>query len=276
MAFQGGPVPTLGISPSYDFNTSNTLLYGSNENQVYQGSGQSFQGQPGQYLSGDLGQSAINVALNPKLGSDITNQSGVSLFSGSDILASNITSLIPSDLSFGVNQDISQSLASAGEFGPLLSQFGSFSGGGGGGGANPGATQGDPWGQKAFPGAGDEPKADYAGGGPYTLGSNGSDVVFSLQPANKGPQSSGLDKSINDPASQTTVPKNQFTNPDFSAPNATADTLKSASMGDTFNGAPLRDEPLWNSGPPPLRNTNTGDKLNDWSPGPRLRDEPLF
>jgi len=268
MAFQGGPVPTLGISPSYDFNTSNTLLYGSNENQVYQGSGQSFQGQPGQYLSGDLGQSDINVALNPKLGADITNQSGVSLFSGSDILASNITSLIPSDLSFGVNQDISQSLASAGEFGPLLSQFGSFFGGAGGGGANPGATQGDPWGKKAFPGAGDEPKADYAGGGPYTLGSNGSDVVFSLQPANKGPQSSGLDKSINDPASQTTVPKGELTKSDVSAPNATADTVKSATMSDTFNGAQLRKEPLWESGPvtPTPEYRNPSDKLNNWAP----------
>jgi len=274
MAFQGGPIPTLGISPSYDFNTASTLLYGSNENQVYQGSGQSFQGEPGQYLTGDLGQSAINVALNPKLGADITNQSGVSLSSGSNVLASTMTSLLSSGLSFGANKDIGKTLESAGQFGSLLSQLGGSSGGGAGGSTNPSATQGDPWGKKAFPGAGDEPKADYAGGGPYTLGTNGSDVVFSLQPANKGPQSSGLDKSINDPASPTTVPKGDRTKPDVSAQNSTADTAKTAAMegnltGNTFNGARERDEYLWPTadgatGPRPT--INPSDKLNAWAP----------
>jgi hypothetical protein len=276
MAYQGGPIPTLAISPSYDFNYSSTLLYGSNGNQVYQGSGQSFQGEPGQYLTGDLGQSAINIALNPNLGADITNQSGVSLSSGSNVLASTMTSLLSSGLSFGANRDIGKTLASAGQFGPILSQLGGlFGGGGAGGSTNPSATQGDPWGQKAFPGAGDEPKADYAGGGPYTLGTNGSDVVFSLQPANKGPQSSGLDKSINDPASSTTVPKGDLTNPDVSSPNAPADAAKSATMNPNSGGAALRDVPLWEDGSAPLRteplwdsgpSVNTSDRLNLWSP----------
>jgi hypothetical protein len=276
MSFTGGPIPTLGISPSYDFNTASTLLYGSNENQVYQGSGQSFQGEPGQYLTGDLGQSAVNVAVNPKLGQSITTQSGVSLFSGNNALASTLTSLMSSGLSFEANQNIGKALSSAGGFGPILSQLGGlFGGGGAGGSTNPSATQGDSWGQKAFPGAGDEPKADYAGGGPYTLGTNGSDVVFSLQPANKGPQSSGLDKSINDPASSTTVPKGDLTKPYVSAPNPTADAAKSATMNPNSGGAALRPEPLWEDGPAPLRpeplwdsgsRPYTGDRLDLWSP----------
>jgi hypothetical protein len=289
MAFQGGPLSTLGITPTYILNTISTVSR-SNQNQLYQGSGQSFVSQPGQSLSGNLTKSVINIALNSKLGGNITNQSGVPLTTGNNVLASNITSLISSNLSFGANKNISQTLSSAGAFGPLLSQLGGIGGGGGGGStggflsslfggrSDSAAGQAQPWGQKAFPGAGSEPPADYAGGSPYTLGPNGSDVVFSLQPANKGPQQSGLDQSINDSAVKTTMAAKHFTNPSFKAPNTTADALKFAAMNDNVTtrvgggGGVLQGIPLGG-------NEQFSDVLvwRDGTPGPAYpRETPLF
>jgi hypothetical protein len=278
MAFQGGRLSTLGITPSYLVDAVSAVTR-SNQNQIYQGSGQSFRAQPGQSLSGNVAQSVINVALNSKLGGDITNQSGVPLSTGNNVLASNITSLISSNLSFGANSSISQVLSSAGAFGPLMSALG-----GGqvsplfGGRVNSAAAQSESWGQKTFPGGGGEPVADYGGGGPYTLGSNGSDVMFSLKIANKGPQEDGLNKSINDPASQTFVPYGHFINASFVEPNATADALKFAAMDDNVATRIGGGRGIL-QGIPVGGNEQFSDVLvwRDGTPGPAYpRETPLF
>ena len=64
---------------------------------------------------------------------------------------------------------------------------------------------------KSFPGAGqDESPADYGGGGSYTLGLNGGDVVFSIRPAGSGAQSTGMALGQN-PATFTTNPLTDIT-----------------------------------------------------------------
>ncbi len=251
MAFQGGPLSTVGITPSFRTQTA-TQAVSAGLTQVYQGSGQSFFGSAGQALAGNLAGSVVNVALNSALGTQVAGPNGTSLMSGSNLLASQITPFVTSQVAAGINQTIQQSLTSAGAFGPILSiasgqlvnqLFNGLTNA-------TTATTGDSWGKKAFPGAGDEPPADYSGGNAYTLGPNGGDVVFSLQPANQGPQNFGLDKSINDTTSQTFVPYDHFINPSFSAPNSTADALKFAAMSDNLTTAPFtsraaRDLPLF-------------------------------
>jgi hypothetical protein len=249
MAFQGGPLSTVGITPSFLTQTV-TQAVSSGLTQVYQGSGQSFFGSAGQALVSNMAGSVVNVALNSALGTKVTGPGGLSLNSGSNLLATQITPFITSQVAAGINQTIQKSLQSAGPFGPILSSASGaianqlFSGltnfsTGATDATTASAATGDAWGQKAFPGAGDEPPADYGGGNAYTLGSNGSDVVFSLQPANQGPQNFGLNQSINDPASQTFVPYDHFTNPVFKLPNTTADTLKFAAMNDNLTTAPF-------------------------------------
>jgi hypothetical protein len=76
-----------------------------------------------------------------------------------------------------------------------------------------------------FPGGGNEPDADY-GGSSYTL----TDVVFSLQPANQGPQAFGIQQGISFPESITTLPFDQLSSMPPLAPNATANAIKGASM----------------------------------------------
>ena len=272
MAFQGGPLSTVGITPSFLTQTA-TQAVSTGLTQVYQGSGQSFFGSAGQALAGNLAGSVVNIALNSALGTKVSGPGGLSLNSGSNLLASQITPFITSQVAAGINQTIQKSLQSAGPFGPVLSAGAGaianqlfsgltnlLSGAGGGAGAT---AAGEGWGQKAFPGAGDEPQADYAGGSPYTLGPSGGDVVFSLQPANKGPQQTGLDQSINDSAVGITMAAQHFTNPSFKAPNTTADALKFAAMNDNVttrvgggrgllgniliggSDAPLRSQPLF-------------------------------
>jgi hypothetical protein len=84
----------------------------------------------------------------------------------------------------------------------------------GGGGAaallGGGNAEADTGPSRRFPGAGEEPKADYADGGVYTLGPSGPDVVFSLQPANVGTQLFGLVQQESQPKSATTQAVNQF------------------------------------------------------------------
>jgi hypothetical protein len=240
MAFQGGQLSTVVITPSFLTQTA-TQAVSAGLTQVYQGSGQSFFGSAGQVLAGNLAGSVVNVALNSALGTQVAGPNGTSLTSGSNLLASQITPFVTSQVAAGINQTIQQSLTSAGAFGPILSiasgqlvnqLFNGLTNA-------TAATTGDSWGQKAFPGAGDEPPADYGGGNAYTLGPNGGDVVFSLQPANQGPQNFGLNQSINDLTSQTFVPYDHFINPSFSTPNTTADALKFAAMSDNLTTAPF-------------------------------------
>ena len=205
MPFQGGPIGVVGITPSYVSNlVTSSVSSGvpSALGQVWKGSGQSFFGRAGQALAGNLASSAVNVALNSALSTQAVGPQGLSLDSGANVLASLVTPQVTSQVAAGINQQIEQSLQSAGPFGPLLSNVatGLVSQGFQGltdsilGGTSTATND------KMFPGGGGEPAADY-GGSAFTL----SDVTFSLQPANQGPQSSG-DLSNGSTLTQTTLP----------------------------------------------------------------------
>ena len=233
MAFQGGPLSTVGITPAFITQlATQTASSGVSQilGQVFQGSGQSFFGQAGQALGGSLAGSAINIALNSALGTQVVGPQGLSLNSGANLLASTITPYITGSLASGINQSIQQSLKSAGAFGPILANFGTqfvnqaLNGvtdaifGGTGQGTN----------YKMFPGGGGEPNSDY-GGVAYTL----DDIVFSIQPANQGPQTFGLNQALNLPTSVTTLPLTQLSVVPLGVGNATVDAAKQLSMGFT-------------------------------------------
>ena len=236
MAFQGGPINVLGITPSFVTGlVTQTASSGIPQavGQLWQGSGQSFYAQAGQALVGNLSSSAINIGLNSVLGTKVAGPQGLSLTSGANILASVVTPYVTGSVSAGVNQTIQQSLNSAGPFGPVLSNLATglttqiFNGLSSSIlGATDLATN-----YKMFPGGGDEPPADY-GGTSYTL----TDVVFSLQPANQGPQSFGDISYENVVMSETRVPLESWTSSAFSAPNSTANFLKQAEMGVDVTG----------------------------------------
>ena len=229
MAFQGGKIDVLGVSPSFITGLATVATSGNIPQaigQIWQGSGQSFYGQAGQALAGNLASSAVNIALNGALGTQVVGPQGLSLTSGTNLLASTITPFVTSSVAAGINQSIQQSLQSAGPFGNLLSDVGTgivdqLAQGLGAslGGSN--ATN-----YKMFPGGGgDEARSDY-GGNAYTL----DDVVFSLQPANQGPQAFGLGESLNFSKSLTTQPFTELSKMPLSAGSATANTLKQSAM----------------------------------------------
>jgi hypothetical protein len=237
MAFAGGPLNVIGITPSFlsqlgTQTAQNGVVQGLG--QIWQGSGQSFFGSAGQSLTGNLAGSAVNIALNSTLGTQVSGPQGLSLTSGSNLLASTITPYVTGNVAAGINQSIQKSLQSAGPFGPALSTLGTglvnqvsrgitnsiFAAASPGSGLN----------YKMFPGGGGEPPADY-GGRSYTLG----DVVFSLQPANQGPQAFGLDQATTFPKSITTLPFNDLASMPPLAPNATANAIKSASMSNAVS-----------------------------------------
>ena len=231
MRFTGGPLDVIGITPEFFTQIGTQFAQqaaSTGLNPVWKGSGQSFFGQAGQSLAGNLAGSAVNIALNSALGTQVPGPAGLNLTSGANLLASAITPFVTSTVAAGINQSIQQSLQSAGPFGPALSTAGTeivnqlF---GGLGDAIFGGTSRGP-NYKSFPGAGDEPPADY-GGSSYTL----NDVVFSLQPANQGPQQFGLDSAINFPKSVTTLDSTQFTSVPLSAGSPTVNAAKQVSMG---------------------------------------------
>jgi hypothetical protein len=94
------------------------------------------------------------------------------------------------------------------------------------GAATPGASGGNATNYKMFPGGGDEPPADY-GGSSYTL----TDVVFSLQPANQGPQAFGESQALNDPKVSTLLPSEELTSMPLSTGNPVVNGMKEVSMG---------------------------------------------
>jgi len=214
MAFDYGAVPLLGVTPSF-FNTTFDPVTSNYLQQVYQGAGQSFGGKPGQSLTGTLATSAINIGINSSFGQQISGFSGLPLTTGTNLLATSITPFISSPLAAGINQNIGNTLNSAGSFGSLLMQ---------GGGITTALTQGvtsifgdtagnvagSLWGLLAFPGGGKEPPSQYNEGVPYTLTTGGSDVTFSIQPANQGPQLFGQGGALFDPKLATKIPFNQF------------------------------------------------------------------
>lgn len=236
MAFTGGLLNVVGIVPSYTSNlgqqTSSSGIVEA-QNQVWQGAGRSFVGQPGQPLTGSLTSSPINVALNPDTVQGITGGNGFSLNSGANILAPSLTRYLGGNQAFSLNNQIGNSLGSAGPFGSLLSAGGSSLLGAaanvaGGVGGTIGAVAGALIGAAnyiMFPGAGGEGASNFAGI-PYTL----TDVTFSLQPANRGPQAFGSSAATTNPTSSTTLPFNQYTSMPQLAGSPTANALKSSAM----------------------------------------------
>jgi len=235
MAFEGGPLSVIGITPSVVTQTAQTAASAAavaGLQQIWQGAGQSFQGQAGQALVGNVAGAAVNVALNSALGTQVAGPGGLSLDSGANLLASTITPFVTSTVAAGINQSISNSLQNAGSFAGVLSGVSTSLAnaavssvtsaifGGGGGAAGGFASD-----FKSFPGGSDsDPAADY-GGIAYTR----TDVTFSIQPANQGPQAFG-DTSFAFPSSLNTLPFNELASMPLLAGNATADVLKSSAM----------------------------------------------
>ena len=238
MAFEGGPLATVGITPSFVTQlATQTASSGIPQalGQVWQGSGQSFFGSAGQALGGALAGSAVNIALNSALGTDVVGPQGLSLTSGANILASTITPYVTSSVAAGINQSINNSLKSAGPFGPVLSNLGTtltnqvFNGVSNAiFGATDTATN-----YKMFPGGGGEGEApaDY-GGSAYTL----TDVTFSLQPANQGPQAFGDFSAAFDPKFGTKVPFGDLINSDFGVEYPALNSFKQDVMKGNFLG----------------------------------------
>lgn len=235
MAFTGGPINLLGVVPSYTSNLGQQTSASGTvqaQNQIWQGVGKSFVGQPGQPLTGSLTGSPINVALNSDSVQNVLGPGGGALTSGSNIKAPAMTKFLSGTQAFSFNDQIGSSLSAAGPFGSLMSRGGSSSlgaltslasGFGGGGGAS-GSLVGSP-NYIMFPGAGEESASNYAGV-PYSL----QDVTFSLQPANKGPQSSGSAQATSNPTSGTTLAATDYTSMPPNAQSLAVNDLKKASI----------------------------------------------
>ena len=233
MASESGPLSVLGINASVITQTAQTAASAAavaGLQQVWQGAGKSFFGQAGQALAGNLAGSAINIALNSRLGSQVAGPGGIKLDSGAKILASTITPYITSTVAAGINQSINNSLKKAGPFAGVLSGISTSLVNQAFGGitnaiAN-GAAGGFASSYKSFPGGSDSDPS--ASGDAYTL----DEVIFSIQPANQGPQTSG-DASFAFPASLTQLPFKDLTSMPFPFPQAKADLVKKVAMEDS-------------------------------------------
>ena len=247
MAFEGGPLATVGITPSFVSSLATQAASSGVSQaigQVWKGSGKTFIGSAGQALGGALAGSAVNIVMNSALGTNVVGPQGLSLDSGANILASTITPYVTSSISSGINQQIQKSLQSAGPFGPILSDvgtslvnqaFNSLSDAITGAATSGAASSGGGTNYKMFPGGGGEGEApaDY-GGSPYTL----EDVVFSLQRANVGPQQDGDAQANNGSKTETTIPANTAASSEGAAAASTstgANALKQQAMGETYN-----------------------------------------
>lgn len=239
MAFTGGPLSTIGITPEFVTGlATQTASSGVQQalGQVWKGSGQSLLGSAGQSLGGALAGSAVNIALNSVFSTSVPGPSGFNLNSGANILASTVTPFVTGAIAGGINQQIQSSLANAGPFGSALSTLGTglvnqaFGGIANSifGAATPGAGGAN---VKMFPGGGGEPDADY-GGVAYTL----TDVVFSIQPANQGPQASGDYSAAFDPSFGTKLPFGDLIGTDFGFDFPAVNSFKQAVMKGDFLG----------------------------------------
>jgi len=255
MASTVGPLNVIGITPGFITQlATQTASSGVPQalGQVWQGSGQSFFGSAGQALAGGLAGSAINIALNSALGTNVVGPQGFSLDSGANILASTITPYVTGAVAAGINQQIEQSLQGAGAFGPILTNLGTqlvnqtFNGITDAifGAANPGAGGGNATNYKMFPGAdgiGEIP-AEY-GGSAYTL----TDIIFSLQPANQGPQAFGDEQANTDPKTATTAATTQVAGNSGTATSgaqAAANVAKAEKMAQGTSGTTDYDKAI--------------------------------
>jgi hypothetical protein len=159
-------------------------------------------------LANDAVNTGLGVVLSPVLGANLSRVLGLSTASGTNQFADLVTGSVLGLGQQAVNDFIGNAIANSGIPGPLSglltdvsrlgvdalagSLSGLFSSGSGGGGAA----------ERAFPGAGNEPDAQYQGSA-YAIGA-GPDVVFSIRPATSTAQFDGL-AQIADPATPTTV-----------------------------------------------------------------------
>ena len=267
MAWEGGEIPVVTIVPGPDVGqTAQTATQGTYQqqnqktllNQVFQGAGQTFATAAGQAVGLTGGNTAIQIAVTNAASKTIKSLgTGFDLTKGLNIAATSLTSSLPGIVSSSLNQSIAKSLASAGQFAPLLTTVAtnltqSLVGGvvngllgngqvvGGLLGGIPGVA-GENF--KSFPGAGqNESKADYGGGGAYTLGLNGGDVVFSIRPAGSGAQSTG--SPLGGPKTSTTLPTDQKTGVDGATTSGgeVANGLKTQNMNDIFGTTASAEE----------------------------------
>ena len=212
MAFLGGPVPLIGVGGN---GTSRFTPFATNAINT-----------------------TVNVGLNAALGDDISRAIGVDLTAGQNILRTQVTPYLTSGVVQSLNQSVSNSLQGLGIAAPVVSQIFSqastalgqtFLGGlfGVGGSWNGVSSPTQQW-----PGASGEPKANY-GASAYSTGSGGPDVIFSIQPANRGPQLSGLNlspQSFLQGTSYTTVATNAFTD---KAPSLTGSAYSASFLAKT-------------------------------------------
>ena len=223
---------------------------------------------------GGNGQGFVNVGLSQQLGSNLSQQSGINLAGGQNVLQSQLTPLISAGNSNQLNDVVQNTIGSLGGASPLTSLLpaASFLGGGGlmggggfgigsilgGGGFGAGSLLGGAGfgggellagaglgggellagagagvgsllaglgsglggllgglgggggGNKIWPGGGGNGPSDY-GGFMHNLGPNGSDVVFSIVPANNGPQTAGLNSALSNPVVPTELPLKSYT-----------------------------------------------------------------
>lgn len=242
MAYRGGPLNLVGITPQLVSNIVTTSVSSGvvqSANQLLRGVGNQSLAQAGSAVLGNV----VNVGLNSILGTQVAGSSGLSLTTGANVLASTITPFVTSGLAQGINQSIQNSLKSAGPLGSVLAEIGTglVNQGLNGltnlitGATTPGSGAGGSQASKFFPGAGDEPPANYSGGNSYTLGSNGPDVVIAIRPANWGPLTwGGLDSSVNTPSTATTLPLNSLTNT-ANVEDLNINILKAKAMGQGLN-----------------------------------------
>jgi hypothetical protein len=211
--------------------------------------------------SGGNGQGFVNVGLSQALGENLSKQSGINLAGGQNVLKTQLTPLVSAGLSNQLSKSVEKTAGSVGPLNKALpsspflgggeqmggggfggsnilggggSNFGSGGGGvsnflsglgigdmlGGGGGMGGGGAL-----SKVWPGGGGNGPSNY-GGFMHNLGPNGPDVVFSIIPANNGPQTQGLNSAVSNPTTPTTLPSNNFTN---QVPSTASPTFKAVS-----------------------------------------------
>jgi len=241
MANPGGPLNVVGITPQLISNLVTTSVSSgviSSANQLLAGVANQSLAQAGSALVGNAAGNLVNVGINSLLGTQVAGVSGLNLNTGANVLASTITPFVTGALAQGINQSIQNSLKGAGPLGQVLAEIGTGLVNQGlngltnliGGGITPGSGLSSSNATRFFPGAGDEPEANYNGGGSYTLGSNGPDVVIAIRAANSGPQTFENYSSIFNPTTPTTLPLTSVTNPGKSQ-NSIVNQLKSAAIG---------------------------------------------
>lgn len=218
--YQGGRIPLIGVPATAFTNVAQQAVVQAVPNTFVPYVGSSLNG-----IVGGATGAALNIGLAGILGDEVARQAGVDLFAGQNFLDSQITPFITNTLGNAVSTSIQDSLRNAGPLGPIVGDLagnivtGLASSLGNSLGLNiPGAGNGPsltaP--SQPYPGAGGEGEktANY-GGSTYNLGTGGPDVVFSIVPANSGPQLFGLGQAAFDPKTDFSVATNVYTDADL-------------------------------------------------------------